>query len=222
MANLEEILGYTFQNKALLEQALTHSSITGDVKKNYERLEFLGDRVLGVSMAHLLYFTFQNEPEGFLSPRFVKLVRKETVAEVALELKLNDYIKANPKSLSTNENVLCDVMEAVIGAVCLDGGFETAIAFVDRHFKKHIEKSSAPERDNKTVLQELAHRIRGGVPVYEVIKKEGTEHEPMFYIKVMVEGKGTAVGKCKNKKMAEQEAAAELLKILEKRHGKQP
>ena len=188
MQSLEDILGYTFENKKLLEQALTHSSMTGNVQKNYERLEFLGDRVLGVSMAHLLYFTFQNEPEGFLSPRFVKLVRKETVAEVARELKLEDYIKANPKTLSHNENVLCDVMEAVIGAICLDGGFETAIAFVDKHFKKHIEQSARPERDNKTILQELAHQIKGGVPVYEVLKKEGTEHEPTFYIQVSVEG----------------------------------
>lgn len=220
MTELEKNLGYSFKNQALLQQALTHSSLTGDVKKNYERLEFLGDRVLGVSMAHLLYFTFENEPEGFLSPRFVKLVRKETVAEVALELKLNEYIKANPQTLSTNENVLCDVMEAVIGAVCLDGGFETAISFVDRHFKKHIEKSRNPEKDNKTLLQELAHQIKGGAPVYEVIKKEGSEHEPTFYVQVCVEGKGSAVGVGKSKKTAEQEAAAELLKILDKHHGK--
>jgi len=220
MKSLEDILEYTFQNKALLEQALTHSSMTGDVKKNYERLEFLGDRVLGVSMAHLLYFTFQNEPEGFLSPRFVKLVRKETVAEVALELKLNNYIKANPQALLVNENVLCDVMEAVIGAICLDGGFETAIAFVDKHFKKHIEQSAEPERDHKTILQELAHQIKAGVPVYEVLKKEGSEHEPVFYIQVCLEGQGTAVGVGKNKKIAEQAAAAELLKILDKRYGK--
>ena len=182
MADLEARLGYRFKDKALLKQALTHSSITGSVKKNYERLEFLGDRVLGVSMAHLLYFTFADEPEGALSPRFVKLVRKETVAQVARELGLNDYIRANPSTLSTNENVLCDVMEAVIGAICLDSDFMTAIAFVDRHFKKHIAQSALPERDNKTVLQEWAHRIKANTPVYKVLKKEGTEHEPLFYI----------------------------------------
>ncbi|MBR6408893.1 MAG: ribonuclease III [Alphaproteobacteria bacterium] len=219
MMDLEAVLGYHFQNVSLLKQALTHSSITGNVQKNYERLEFLGDRVLGVSMAHLLYFTFKNEPEGDLSPRFVKLVRKETVAEVARELNLNHYIKANPQGLSENENVLCDVMEAVIGAICLDAGFETAISFVDRHFKKHIEKSCAPERDHKTILQELSHQLKVGAPLYEVVKKEGTEHEPVFYIKVCVEGKGSAIGVGKNKKLAEQNAAAELLKILEANHG---
>ena len=220
MESLEEKIGYTFKRKQLLKQALTHSSVTGDVQKNYERLEFLGDRVLGVSMAHLLYFTFENEPEGFLSPRFVSLVRKETVSEVALELGLNEFIKANPKELSTNENVLCDVMEAVIGAVCLDGGFETAIDFVDRHFKKHIEKNAAPERIDKTALQELAHRLKAKSPVYEVIKKEGSEHEPVFYVKCSIEGKGTAIGEGKSKKLAEQAAAKALLKILEGINGK--
>ena len=220
MQELENILDYDFHNKALLEQALTHSSLTGNIKKNYERLEFLGDRVLGVAMAHLLYFTFQNDPEGALSPRFVKLVRKETVAEVALELRLNEFIKANPPSLCLNENVLCDVMEAVIGAICLDSGFETAIKFVDKHFKKHIEKSAEPERDNKTILQETAHKFLAQTPVYELVKKEGAEHDPTFYVKAMVNQGGSAIGIGKTKKAAEQNAAAELLKILEVKYGK--
>ena len=220
MSDLENILGYSFKNKSLLKQALTHSSLTGDVEKNYERLEFLGDRVLGVAMAHLLYFTFENEPEGALSPRFVKLVRKETVAEVALELKLNQYIRANPSSLSSNENVLCDVMEAVIGAICLDGGFETAINFVDKHFKKHITKSAEPERDHKTLLQETAHKFFNIQPTYELLKKEGSEHEPVFFIKVCVGEKYSASGEGKSKKQAEQSAAAKLLEILEEKYGK--
>ncbi|MBR6327246.1 MAG: ribonuclease III [Alphaproteobacteria bacterium] len=220
MQKLEDILGYTFKNKDLLKQALTHSSISGDVTKNYERLEFLGDRVLGVAMAHLLYFMFSNEPEGALSPRLVKLVRKETVAEVGTELKLNEFIKANPENLATNENVLCDVTEAVIGAVCLDGGFGTAIDFVDRHFKKHIEKSAEPARDDKTVLQEMAHKFLKAHPVYEMLKKEGSEHEPTFYVKVSINNGGSAIGQGKSKKAAEQAAAAELLKILDAKYGK--
>lgn len=219
MKNLENILDYTFKNNDLLEQALTHRSLTGDIKKNYERLEFLGDRVLGVAMAHLLYFTFENEPEGALSPRFVNLVRKETVAEVARELKLNDYIKSNPPALSFNENVLCDVMEAVIGAICLDGGFEKAIDFVDKHFKKYIQKSVEPERDHKTVLQEFSHKYFGLPPVYETLKKEGSEHEPLFYVRASVNNGLSASAVGKSKKIAEQAAAAELLKILEEKHG---
>lgn len=217
---IEDILGYHFQNKALLQQALTHSSVTGNLHRNYERIEFLGDRVLGVAMAHVLYFLFQNDPEGSLSPRYVKLVRKETVAEVGRELKLNLFIQAVPHSLVNNENVLCDVTEAVIGAICLDSGFETAIEFVDKHFKKHIEKSALPERDNKTVLQEVAHQLKAGNPVYTLVKKEGSEHEPIFYIQVSVENLGTAVGTGKNKKQAEQDAAMQLLDVAAKKHGK--
>ena len=220
MESLEDKIGYVFKNKKLLKQALTHSSITSDVQKNYERLEFLGDRVLGVSMAHLLYFTFQNEPEGFLSPRFVSLVRKETVAEVALKLGLDKFIKVNPPSICRNENILCDVMEALIGAICLDSGFETAIAFVDKHFKTHINKDAAPERIDKTALQELAAHLKAEPPVYEVIKTEGSSHEPVFYIKCEVKGKATAVGVGKNKKLAEQDAAAQVLRILEDANAK--
>ena len=219
MQKLEDILGYHFKNKALLEQALTHRSQNGHIKKNYERLEFLGDRVLGVSIAHLLYFAFSDEPEGFLSPRFVEVVRKETVATVARELKLNDYIKANPKTLCLNENVLCDVMEAVIGAICIEAGFETAVSFVDKHFKAHIEKTASPQRDDKTVLQEMAHK-RQTVPVYELLKKEGSEHEPVFYIKVYIDKVASAIGCGKSKKQAEQNAAAKLIDILEHQNEK--
>ncbi len=218
MQALEEILGYHFKNTALLEQALTHRSYSGNIKKNYERLEFLGDRVLGVAIAHLLYFTFAKEPEGFLSPRFVEVVRKETVATVARELGLNNYIKAKPNTLSLNENVLCDVMEAVIGAICIEAGFEEAISFVDKHFKIHIEKTSQPQRDNKTVLQEKVHKL-GSSPVYELIKKEGSEHEPIFYIKLSVDNLGSVIGKGKSKKLAEQNAASQLIEILEHQNG---
>lgn len=220
LAALEDILGYHFHNISLLQQALTHSSVTGNIHQNYERLEFLGDRVLGVAMAHLLYFLFADDPEGALSPRFVKLVRKETVAEIGRELNLNQFIKALPKNLADNENVLCDVTEAVIGAICLDGGFETAIDFVDKHFRKHIQKSAQPERDHKTVLQEEAHKLKAGNPVYTLLKKEGSEHDPLFYIEVSIESIGSAVGTGKNKKQAEQNAAQQLLETVAKTNEK--
>ena len=105
MEDLEKTLGYHFKDKNLLRQALTHSSCSSDVSKNYERLEFLGDRVLGVAMAHLLYNLFPDDPEGNLSPRHTRLVRKETVAAVARELGLNHYIRAENKNLRDNEEV---------------------------------------------------------------------------------------------------------------------
>lgn len=218
MCKLEKILGYTFKNKALLKQALTHSSLTTDVSKNYERLEFLGDRVLGVAMAHLLYKTFADEPEGSLSPRYVRLVRKETVAKVAQKLQLNNYIKAENPILKKNVNVLCDVAEAVIGAICLDGGFETAIDFVDRFWQELIGQSDEPLKDHKSALQEKTQQLLGKLPVYEVVFKEGSEHEPCFHIKVSVDN-FTAVGEGQNKKAAQQRAAADLLKKLEEKFG---
>ena len=219
MNKLEEILGYVFKDKSLLKQALTHSSKTGNIAKNYERLEFLGDRVLGVAMAHLLFNLFPNEKEGNLSPRHTRLVRKETVAQVALNLRLNDYINAEPKEICFNENVLCDVAEAVIGAICIDSNFETAINFVERNWKALINQSAKPQRDNKTVLQELAHRLKSDNPTYEMLRKEGSEHEPYFFVKVKVKTIGEAIGSGKNKKLAEQDAALRLIKKYEEHHG---
>lgn len=218
MNKLEEILGYHFKNRKLLKQALTHSSCSGNVSQNYERLEFLGDRVLGVAMAHLLYNLFPEDKEGDLSPRHTRLVRKETVAQVALDLHLNEYIRAGQKDLCFNENVLCDVAEAVIGAICIEAGFETAIEFVDRHWKHLINIGSNPQKDSKSILQELSHQFKAGNPVYTLLKKEGSEHEPVFYIEVSIPEFGKAEGMGKNKKIAEQAAASQLIAILEKQH----
>ncbi len=211
--DLENTLGYHFKDKKLLKQALTHSSCTSDISKNYERLEFLGDRVLGVAMAHLLYNLFPNDPEGNLSPRHTRLVRKETVAAVARELWLDKYVLAEKKALCNNENVLCDVAEAVIGAICIEAGFETAIDFVDRHWRRLINENTSPQIDSKTTLQELAHRLKLEVPAYRLVSKEGTEHEPLFHMEVRI-GSHTATGNGRNKKTAEQAAAAKLIAEL--------
>lgn len=214
MNKLEEILGYNFKDPQLLQQALTHSSCTGNVHRNYERLEFLGDRVLGVAIAHLLYQTFPADPEGSLSPRFTRLVRTETVAEVARGLCLNEFIRADNKELCSNENVLCDVAEAVIGAICIEAGFETAINVVDTHWKHLIKLNSAPQIDHKTSLQELSHQLKGGNPQYKVVRKDGSEHEPLFHIEALVTGYGSAVGSGKSKKIAEQNAAEKLIEQI--------
>mgnify|MGYP000763698190 FL=1 len=120
MKELEKNLQYHFNNQHLLHQALTHTSKTGKLSENYERLEFLGDRVLGVAVAEMVYRVFPAEPEGSLSQRFMALVCKETVAEMALKLGLDRYIMAESVDVHHNDNVLCDVCEAVIGAMYLD------------------------------------------------------------------------------------------------------
>ena len=213
---LEKILGYSYKNKQLLKQALTHSSVSSDVDTNYERLEFLGDRVLGLTIAALLYKIFPHEPEGSLSQRHTALVCKETVAMIAQRLQLDKFMIVANEEIRDNENVLCDVCEAVIGSIYEDADCDKAIEFVQEHWKELIDKNVAPPKDAKTLLQEVAHAKGYGAPVYQLESREGSEHEPMFHISVSLKGLAPEVGNGKNKKLAEQEAASKMLKKLEK------
>ncbi len=214
MENLQQILKYQFKDVGLLHKAITHGSVSPEVESNYERLEFLGDRVLGVAVASLLYRLFPHEPEGNLSQRFVGLVCKETVAEVALTLKLNDFMKVAADELRRNENVLCDVCEAVIGAIYVDAGVDAAIKFVDTHWRELIDKNVAPPKDSKTRLQELSHHLGFGTPQYKVVGRSGSEHEPMFEVEVSLGREKNALGKGKSKKLAEFAAASAMLEKM--------
>lgn len=218
MTEVEQNIGYEFKNKELLQQALTHSSYSHDLHKNYERLEFLGDRVLGLAMAQLLYKGFPEEPEGSLSPRHTRLVCKETVAKVALELKLDKYIRAENKNLCRNQNVLCDVAEAVIGAICIDSGMDEAVSFVDRHWEHFVNYASLPQRDSKSQLQEIAHKLKLGNLSYIMMAKQGTEHRPVFYVLAKLDNFGSAEGMGQNKKEAEQAAAGILLQQIQEKY----
>ena len=211
---LQQILKYNFNNPKLLQQALTHSSVTGNEHRNYERLEFLGDRVLGMTMAHLLYKMFPDDKEGNLAQRHVKLVCAEAVAQVVKKLGVENFIVAKDKETVSSINVLCDVGEAIIGAIYIDSDIEQAIAFVERNWSDIIDKDSGSEKDFKTRLQEKFHILKLASPVYEIIAKEGSEHEPVFTIKVALNESIYAMGKGKNKKIAEQQAAANLLEKM--------
>lgn len=219
LSELEKILGYEFNDKHLLRQAVTHSSHSSRLSENYERLEFLGDRVLGVSIASLLYRIFPDEPEGSLSQRHTALVCKETVAEVGRSLQLDKYMIVANEDIRDNENVLCDMCEAVIGAIYIDAGCERAVEFVNLHWKNLIDKNMAPPKDSKTALQEVAHAKGLGSPVYEVVGRAGSEHEPIFYMTVSLQGVPPQKGEGRNKKLAEQEAAAKMLEFLGYQHG---
>ncbi len=217
MTQLEDILQYHFNNPRLLIQALTHSSVTRNERKNYERLEFLGDRVLGMTMAHLLFKMFPKDREGQLSQRHVKLVCADAVAEVAKKLKLEDYIITKDKDSVKSVNVLCDVGEAIIGAIYIDSDIENAIAFVERNWKDLIDQSDGgAQKDFKTSLQEKFHALHLNSPVYEVVAKEGTEHEPIFKVRIALNSEVYAYGQGKNKKAAEQQAAHNLLELMDK------
>ena len=212
---IEEKLGYTFHNPKLLRQALTHASFTADIHENYERLEFLGDRILGVTIAEMLCCAFPNEPEGNLSQRFVGLVCKDAVAEVVRELGVERAIVAANVDVRDSLNVLCDVGEALIAAIYLDSGDMTvAQDFIRKHWTALIDRKSRPHKDFKTKLQEEAHHFNLNPPLYRMLKKTGSEHEPLFQVEVAFDNGQSAVGTGKSKKLAEQEAAHKMLKIL--------
>ena len=214
LEELQNIIKYHFKNPALLRQALTHGSHSIKIGENYERLEFLGDRVLGLSIAALLYRAFPNEPEGSLSPRFVRLVCRETVATMAKRLHLDKYMIVGSEDIRENENVLCDVCEAVIGAIFIDSNCETAVDFVNEHWKELIDKNVAPPKDAKTKLQEVSCRKNLGFPQYRIESREGSEHEPVFHVSVRLSTGEPALGSGRSKKLAEQEAAANMLKRI--------
>ena len=218
LQKISDNIGYTFKNMQLLQQALTHASMTANKHKNYERLEFLGDRVLGMTVAHLLYAQFPNDSEGQLSQRFNQLVCADTAAQMARNLKLNEYISAKDKEVVQSVNVLCDVCEAVIGAIYIDSDIDTAISFVEKHWSPLFNKNLTAKKDFKTQLQERLHKLKMPFPEYEVIEKSGEEHNPLFKIRVSCADGKFAYGEGHNKKEAEQHAAEKLLKVLEEKN----
>ncbi len=216
-------LGHEFQDAALLRCALTHASATrgsgGDLI-SYERLEFLGDRVLGLIIAKLLFVRFPQEPEGDLARRLAALVRKATLAEVAAELELGRCIDFGPGEQegggAENPSVLADACEAVIGALYLDGGLTAAERFVVPYWTPYLEADDTPPQDAKTALQEWAQGRALPLPNYQEIAREGPPHEPLFTVEVRVEGQRPAAAQGRSKRMAEQAAAECLLVRLER------
>lgn len=219
-------LGHEFQDGALLRCALTHASATrgpgGDLI-SYERLEFFGDRVLGLIIAKLLFLRFPEEPEGDLARRLAALVRKETLAEVAGEIELGRSINFGPGEQegggAENPSVLADACEAVIGALYLDGGLTAAEGFVLPYWTPYLEADDTPPQDAKTALQEWAQGRALPLPSYQEIAREGPPHEPLFTVEVRVEGHHPATAQGRSKRMAEQAAAENLLAQLEKSAG---
>lgn len=212
MQELEQKLGYTYKNKNLLQQALTHTSFTPDIHFNYERLEFLGDRILGVTIADMLFKAFKNEAEGKLAQRFVKLVCKQSVADVMRNLGVSKHIIAANPELNTQDSVLCDVGEALIASIYLDSkSMETAETFVRRNWLPLIDSHSEAHKDYKTFLQEYAAEKGLPAPLYIIKEKTGPEHAPEFLVEVSLGADHLALGRGKNKKQAEQTAASQML-----------
>jgi ribonuclease-3 len=208
-------LGHTPRDPSLFELALTHSSAAGT---NYERLEFLGDRVLGMVIARALYERYPKEPEGNLSKRYNALVDRETCAENGREIGIPALVRlgkqAREDGASQSENVVGDVVEALIGALYLDGGLAAAERFILQTWEPDLARQRRAPQHPKSALQELAAAKGVKAPLYEVVARTGAHHTPKFTVRVSVEqlGEGSAEGTTKQD--AETAAAADLLSKL--------
>jgi ribonuclease-3 len=208
-------LEYDPKDLSLFEVAVTHSSAQGS---NYERLEFLGDRVIGLLVAHWLYERFPSEPEGKLSRRFNSLVARETCADIGRELGLPALIRlgkqARGDGANWSDNVVGDVVEALAGALFVDGGLEPAERFVRRSWAPLIEEQRKAPKHPKSALQELAAAKGLPNPEYEVTRRSGAHHSPHFSVRVSIPDLGSAEGEGASKQEAETAAAAALLESL--------
>jgi ribonuclease-3 len=210
-------LGYEPKTLRLFELALTHKSV--GIGEDYERLEFLGDRVLGHVIAKALYDRHPKEPEGYLSRRYNVLVARETCAEIGRDLGLPAMVRlgkqAREDGATQSDNVIGDVVEALIGALLIDGGFDAAQAFVARIWGPHLDEQRKAPKHAKSALQELAAARQCKTPVYEVVGRTGAHHAPKFTIRVSVPGLGEATAEGTSKQEAETEAATALLNKLQ-------
>ena len=212
-------IGHSFRTPELLLRAVTHASISSATRPDNQRLEFLGDRVLGMVMAEALLSADTKASEGQLAPRFNAMVRKETCADVARETGLGDVLKLGRSEMMSGgrrkEALLGDAMEALIAAVYLDAGFDAARALILRLWQGRIGAVDADARDPKTALQEWAQARAMPPPSYTETSRDGPDHQPIFTVEVRLENGDAEVARAGSKRIAEQQAARSLLTRLE-------
>ena len=215
----EKKINYKFKNKSLIDLAFTHSSLKNKINKNYERLEFLGDRVLSLVISEDLFLKYSNENEGALSKRLSDLISKQKLLEVANEisikemLKIDQFEKRNLK-LKKNISILSDVCEALIGAIYLDSDLENARKFISKYWKKKISKNILPPQDPKSLLQEVAQKKGLNLPKYILKNKEGPPHNPRFEVEVFLKGIRKFSAIAKTIKIAEINAAKKMVDYI--------
>ena len=215
-SELYEILGYSFKDESLIREALTHPSLEGT--HSYQRLEFIGDRVLGLAIAAWMFELHPNADEGGLASRHTNLVRREACAKIATDLNLGDFIHMAKSSEDTGgrkrETIIADVCESVIGAIYLEAGYLEAEKFIRKFWHEMAHNVKVAKRDAKTSLQELVQSRGKSTPVYTTIDQKGPDHQPTFTIVVSVQGEGEETAKGFSKRDAEQLAAEKILKRL--------
>ena len=214
LQTLEKNIGHSFANRGILLQALCHSSHSG-AKASYERLEFLGDRVLGLLLAHYFYAAFPNDDEGALSLRLHGEARMSTLADVARALNLADYIQSQAGlDIAGNDGVMADVIESIMAAIYLDAGLDAAKTFLERHWPLSGNAVSRHEKDPKSCLQEWSLQRGLGLPKYRQVSKSGPDHAPQMTYEVKIDGHDAIIATASSRKIAEQTAASTLLKLL--------
>ncbi len=233
-----QLIGHAFARPELLTEALTHPSalspprrpgrrprrkgpdeaFRGTPRGGYERLEFLGDRVLGLVIADLLWRRFDTEQEGPLTRRFTHLVRRDSLARVAAAIGLDRHLQFSPAEASAgaarNPAILADAVEAVIAAIYIDGGLPAAVVFIERFWEPLIAEMEAPPSDAKTILQEWAQARGLPLPAYQLIATSGPDHAPHFTVSVQVAGHAETSATASSKRAAETGAAAALLERM--------
>ncbi len=214
---LEAAIGHTFADRDRLMRALTHASaqVSRGKKGDYERLEFLGDRVLGLCVAEMLFTTFRDATEGELSVRFNQLVSAEACASVADEMELHRFIRtgSDVKKITAKNmlNVRADVVESLIAAIYLEAGLEAARGFILKYWQGRAARADGARRDAKTELQEWTHARYGAPPTYKVADRSGPDHDPRFTVIVEIPGLKPEIGIDRSKRAAEQVAATKIL-----------
>lgn len=222
---LERLVGHRFKNKAILNQALTHKSYANEKEKSSsgdnERLEFLGDSVLGIVVSKILYDGCPDHDEGVLTRYKSQLVSGSTLGRIAKNLKIGDFLLLGKGEEASGgrkhaSNLLC-ALEAIIGALYLDGDLRAAARFIDKIFKSEIElvKEGKGSKDYKSVLQQLALKKFKTMPSYKIISEIGPDHKKHFIVEALISGKRYGIGSGYNKKSAEQASAKEALSALE-------
>ena len=212
---LEKLLKIKINNKALLLEALTHKS--AEQKINNEKLEFLGDRVIGLILSKKLYDLYPNETEGILDKKFAKLVNRNTCAAIAWSNGFNFFIKMGNSKKNINKNdlkILSDVCESIIGAIYIDRGFNYVKELVLRLWKNDIDNSIITTLDPKTKLQEYSLKLYKKLPKYHLLSSKGPRHSPIFKVSVSIKKSKQFIGSGNSKKEAEQAAANNLLKDI--------
>ena len=213
---LEKIVKYNFKKKSILKKALTHKSYNNNV--NNEKLEFLGDRVLGLTISEKLLEKYPEEKEGVIDKKFANLVNKKTCSLIAKKINLKKFIylgSSHKKLDRSSDKIISDCLEAVVGAIYLDGGFKAAEKFIFYFWEEYLLKSDVTLIDAKTKLQEFSLKKFKVLPKYIFSKKTGPQHNPLFKTEVQIPNSKKVIGIGSSKKNAQQDAANKLLKLLD-------